>query len=730
MDNITLESVLRHASPKPMYSKLDRQTQEIRLLKILSSEPTIQVELHTVSLHDKPPFDALSYVWGGDNLLGKVDIDGVSIKITQNLQDALHDLHHHWLRDDVCKGLPVDRRRIWADALCINQDDPEEKNHQLPLMQQIYQGAEHVFSWLGRSSPLQEPGEDFNEAFDVLEIIGRELSVQEKTIDQQGAQNLTKSEMEQDTIWISKHASIFNRNTEWRYDGPVVERPSRTWHGIIALLDQGYWTRVWIFQEIFLAQDRLTFIGGRKSLSFHTLRSISLWLGRLVAQPDRPDYMSPDLWSDLNLGTGIASQLFHKIEFIRQVGQDIERLAHDSRIRARKSILQSLRTEYHAILVSTLVRSSFAATDRRDYILGLLGISKLDMDPDYSSSELRPSHDLLSLWQDACHDQEYQSIRSSHAWKLKDLWFLEFAMGDVARGIPITLAQGGFRWRPVFHPFSPAGNASKTTQPLTSQSDPVPVLHRLFEESLERWEITDAQHLRSAGVVIDRVGQLSPGGEKEFEQKPELLEFLGWVADYLIVHPEYHTGQDSTTAMQRALLNTEDAASLFESRDCEISEISLLFTILWRYEESNSRMEDLLNRIHTHFGHGIFGPLEDFNGGPRTTYRYRYQGMQGSVQLKAMAVRRVEWTMRRALITAGELRLGYTEKAYLGRFPEQSDIGDEIWLLRGYDRPVILRWAEDHYIFVGSAYIVDPLGGRTPEEMEVLKSKVRLVEIY
>ena len=38
----------------------------------------------------------------------------------------------------------------WIDALCINQDDVEEKNEQVKLMCKIYSKAKKVYAWLGK----------------------------------------------------------------------------------------------------------------------------------------------------------------------------------------------------------------------------------------------------------------------------------------------------------------------------------------------------------------------------------------------------------------------------------------------------------------------------------------------------------------------------------------------------------------------------------------------------
>lgn len=40
---------------------------------------------------------------------------------------------------------------MWADAVCINQKDLEERSHQVALMGDIYSGAGEIFIWLGNS---------------------------------------------------------------------------------------------------------------------------------------------------------------------------------------------------------------------------------------------------------------------------------------------------------------------------------------------------------------------------------------------------------------------------------------------------------------------------------------------------------------------------------------------------------------------------------------------------
>lgn len=43
-------------------------------------------------------------------------------------------------------------RAVWADAISINQDDIEERGHQVSLMRRIYRRAKKVFIWLGEDA--------------------------------------------------------------------------------------------------------------------------------------------------------------------------------------------------------------------------------------------------------------------------------------------------------------------------------------------------------------------------------------------------------------------------------------------------------------------------------------------------------------------------------------------------------------------------------------------------
>jgi hypothetical protein len=142
-------------------------------LRLLFLEPDRGTEPLVCSIRtvhvDKMDFEAISYVWGTPNrgkdilcrtsrlfgrstmtvlarrflqlvapgLVGR-KLEGRGLKITPNLEEALRHLR-----------LPDKTRSLWADSICINQEDAEERGHQVAMMDQIYSKARQVLIYLG-----------------------------------------------------------------------------------------------------------------------------------------------------------------------------------------------------------------------------------------------------------------------------------------------------------------------------------------------------------------------------------------------------------------------------------------------------------------------------------------------------------------------------------------------------------------------------------------------------
>ncbi|KAF2442105.1 heterokaryon incompatibility protein [Karstenula rhodostoma CBS 690.94] len=104
---------------------------------------TATFEIHVVELpSDEKPFafETLSYTWGAPKRVASLSFrnePGV-IGLTQNLSQALPHL-----------ARTSDTRYIWIDQLCINQNDQQERSHEVSIMDQIYKAASRVIIWLG-----------------------------------------------------------------------------------------------------------------------------------------------------------------------------------------------------------------------------------------------------------------------------------------------------------------------------------------------------------------------------------------------------------------------------------------------------------------------------------------------------------------------------------------------------------------------------------------------------
>ena len=123
------------------YQQFDRLRQ-FRLLQIIATrdlETPWCYDIVTRDLDDNPAYNALSYTWGSpfadndgedrnwENLPSRLVLkDGTYLTVTQNLCRALSQ----FAASDI-SGL------FWIDALCINQNDIEERNEQVAIMGHI-----------------------------------------------------------------------------------------------------------------------------------------------------------------------------------------------------------------------------------------------------------------------------------------------------------------------------------------------------------------------------------------------------------------------------------------------------------------------------------------------------------------------------------------------------------------------------------------------------------------
>jgi hypothetical protein len=181
----------------------------------------------------------LSYVWGCRTPAIEVLCNGQPFPIQPQLANALSQLRLQQLR-----------RIVWADAICINQHDIEERNHQVSLMESIYPSATRVIVWLGLADP-----EHTAIALNFVELIG------------------TASEQ-----YACKCNIVSSNDKIGDQIDPSIELflpaicPS-----LVELFGRPWFTRIWCVQEVRLARDALV-LCGEYGVSWEYLGRAASWI--------------------------------------------------------------------------------------------------------------------------------------------------------------------------------------------------------------------------------------------------------------------------------------------------------------------------------------------------------------------------------------------------------------------------------------------------------------------
>ncbi|KAK8030351.1 heterokaryon incompatibility protein-domain-containing protein [Apiospora arundinis] len=245
------------ASP---YQPLNPETKEIRLFDLFPGKEgdPLTGRLRVVSLDRTPKYDALSYVWGSSEPQKVINLeDGSYISAGPNLCLALSDLRRKWRS-----------RTLWIDALCINQQDDNEKGHQVLMMSQVFRTATITRAWLNHEVDPRDPS---------LRALPKLAG---------------KKHFKKGGIWVvaySKRDIILNH---LRMAQKVEDHDWSFWKPAIDILRDVYWSRIWIQQELIVSQQvrfhlRTTEIPGKHIFRFHDFMRIDS-IDNLV--PDHPSH--------------------------------------------------------------------------------------------------------------------------------------------------------------------------------------------------------------------------------------------------------------------------------------------------------------------------------------------------------------------------------------------------------------------------------------------------------
>lgn len=220
----------------------------------------VDLRIETFAEHSPPSYEALSYVWGSTEapqLIHVGNADRATLQVTRNLVTALQNLRH-----------PDRERVMWVDALCINQSDDAEKGAEVAVMGELYARAAHVVVWLG-------PEEDGSGvAMERLSYIGSQI----------------------DVVWDGLHrivpaASLENVDAsiaDPNCDLPIDAEQSAA---VVSLLNRDWFDRLWIRQEILVAEDKGFVCCGPHRMPWPVLRKALRLLYSKRPEPNNVIYL-------------------------------------------------------------------------------------------------------------------------------------------------------------------------------------------------------------------------------------------------------------------------------------------------------------------------------------------------------------------------------------------------------------------------------------------------------
>ncbi|KAK2604201.1 hypothetical protein N8I77_007149 [Diaporthe amygdali] len=215
---------------QPSYRPLDKG--DFRLLVLdpgPPQDPNISVRLVQCRLQSAPPYDALSYVWGDQSQMSTILLDAKPFQVTANLHWALRRI-----RD------PLEVQVIWADAICINQLDLQERSQQVAMMGSIFSSASRVLVCMG-DPPRSGEDEDVSSLMNGFAL-----------------------------LW-GRHPNI----PFLREDDPLQTDPR--WRSVGTFMLLPWFRRAWVIQEVGLARDPRV-LYGRCEFGYREMLRVMRWV--------------------------------------------------------------------------------------------------------------------------------------------------------------------------------------------------------------------------------------------------------------------------------------------------------------------------------------------------------------------------------------------------------------------------------------------------------------------
>ncbi|KAB5582344.1 heterokaryon incompatibility protein-domain-containing protein [Coniochaeta sp. 2T2.1] len=672
----------------------------IRLLKITHAhipeqgERSVWFTICAFELSDAPDFLALSYTWtepmrpdmfstdetapGIPSQLPTVSVSGTAsskapdpdatpafigdrkYKATKNLRDGLAQIFLSGLGSNW----------IWADAVCIDQENEAEKEVQVAMMDEIYSRAMAVVIWLGADeSDLEDFVWIHGEFFDALNRFVVENGVEAI----QGQQGL-------DPAFTSRLG---------------VTPPGGSWVGVWQAYfrfcrRRRWFSRAWIVQEVVLAGHVMVLCGGK-----------DVEWPRMVLMAELIVLLQ---WQS-QVGVGVEEG------FGRALGDEVVRLfaarrimdmatptaagdsenADGSEVGEQPDKVEQRRKWFTAFLEMLLHTRVYSATDPRDKIYSLVGILK-KMLPLRMELPFRVDYSEHMTAQRLCI-----SITTMFLRELPDLKALSLAFACDSTRADLPTASRISDNRLLFHG-AEFDRIVATASPMWDV-----VRTQVIDDCLALCEDLSPEYLQThtgPGEVLWRTMTANT-----FEQQPApgslATSFKSWVSVRLAAQIVKRTLRHDEAAGQVTLVGLKE---LFE----EVAKTGSL-RILTRLRASTVEESRSIPTAEEVFE--IAQQMYNF----QLHYILAKQGItfidppipQATIEEETVRIEGEAAAFKHAISPVLPFRRLYrTEKGYLGLGPASAEPGDRVYLLGGANVPFVLRTAANGaFELMGETYL-------------------------
>lgn len=321
-----------------LWEPLESPQEQLRLLYLLpgAQDEPINGELYTFYRETAPAYTAMSYSWGnaGDN--EPLSINGITLSLRRSCHYVLWQARAH-----------VGGSFIWIDSICIDQENLQEKGHQVRIMGSIYASADLVLVCIG-------PG---TEDIDTITALAPEL--ESCVLD---PQDITRHIMKKSGTGAQGHETPTTRFMQRASSSGGIVFSKCFKQACQHFAGRPYWERLWVVQELMLSQEKVVLCGAR-AVAWQLVSNLISY----------------------NNGLHGPLALFDSATPLQHLGRVLQPLTH---------------TEYFQFSILSL----FKCFDPRDRVYGTLGFvdwSTLTREnvfyPDYSRSRVKLASMVLEM---------------------------------------------------------------------------------------------------------------------------------------------------------------------------------------------------------------------------------------------------------------------------------------------------------------------------------------------